>query len=155
MFLSNKIGATTALTIILCTSLSNIQYSHSFAFSNVNDRISSTALFAKKKVFIDGEAGTTGLQVRERLADREDLEIISPPSELRKDEETRKKYINEADAVILCKFTSAHKDLCREIVFIEIYLLCTEIHLNYSLSERNSRHSFLIWIFLRYTFSML
>mmetsp|Transcript_640 Transcript_640/g.1039 ORF Transcript_640/g.1039 Transcript_640/m.1039 type:complete len:366 (-) Transcript_640:180-1277(-) len=102
MFLSNKIGATTALTIILCTSLSNIQYSHSFAFSNVNDRISSTALFAKKKVFIDGEAGTTGLQVRERLADREDLEIISPPSELRKDEETRKKYINEADAVILC-----------------------------------------------------
>uniref|UniRef100_A0A7R9WUA6 Semialdehyde dehydrogenase NAD-binding domain-containing protein n=1 Tax=Craspedostauros australis TaxID=1486917 RepID=A0A7R9WUA6_9STRA len=54
------------------------------------------------KVFIDGEAGTTGLQVRGRLEKREDLEIISPPDELRKDAETRKKFINEADAVILC-----------------------------------------------------
>ena len=33
---------------------------------------------------------------------REDLEIISAPFELRKDEDTRKKLINEADAVILC-----------------------------------------------------
>ena len=55
-----------------------------------------------KKVFIDGEAGTTGLQVRDRLSGRDDIEIISPPSELRKDAETRKKFINEADAVILC-----------------------------------------------------
>ena len=59
-------------------------------------------LFATKKVFIDGEAGTTGLQVRDRLGKRTDIEIISPPSDLRKDEETRKKFINEADAVILC-----------------------------------------------------
>lgn len=57
-----------------------------------------------KKVFIDGEAGTTGLQVRDRLSKREDLEIISPPSDLRKDAETRKKFINEADAVILCTY---------------------------------------------------
>lgn len=64
----------------------------------------SSSLFAKPKVFIDGEAGTTGLQVRNRLASRDDLEIISPPSELRKDPDTRKKFINEADAVILCKF---------------------------------------------------
>ena len=56
-----------------------------------------------KKVFIDGEAGTTGLQVRDRLGSRDDIEIISPPSELRKDEDTRKKFINEADAVILCE----------------------------------------------------
>lgn len=55
-----------------------------------------------KKVFIDGEVGTTGLQVRQRLESREDITIISPPSDLRKDEETRRKYINEADAVILC-----------------------------------------------------
>jgi N-acetyl-gamma-glutamyl-phosphate reductase len=57
-----------------------------------------------KKVFIDGEAGTTGLQVRSRLADRTDLEIISPPNDLRKDEATRKQFINEADAVILCTY---------------------------------------------------
>ena len=66
--------------------------------------IRTSSLEAKKKVFIDGEAGTTGLQVRDRLADREDLEIISAPEDLRKDEATRKKLINEADAVILCKY---------------------------------------------------
>jgi N-acetyl-gamma-glutamyl-phosphate reductase len=68
----------------------------------------SSAIFAKPKVFIDGEAGTTGIQVRGRLEKRDDLEIISPPYELRKDEETRKKFINEADAVILCKFSECH-----------------------------------------------
>jgi hypothetical protein len=64
---------------------------------------SATFLSAKKKVFIDGEVGTTGIQVRDRLSQREDIELISPPTELRKDPETRKKYINDADAVILCK----------------------------------------------------
>lgn len=62
----------------------------------------STGLFAKYKVFIDGEAGTTGIQVRSRIEARDDLEIISPPSDLRKDVDTRKKFINEADVVILC-----------------------------------------------------
>ena len=65
-------------------------------------RTPSTELFAKYKVFIDGEAGTTGLQVRGRIEARDDLEIISPPSDLRKDVDTRKKFINEADVVILC-----------------------------------------------------
>lgn len=54
------------------------------------------------KVFIDGEVGTTGLQVRDRLAGREDLELISLPKEQRKDAEARAKAINAADAVILC-----------------------------------------------------
>ena len=63
----------------------------------------SGSLHAKPKVFIDGEAGTTGLQVYERLGKRDDLDIISIPAELRKDADTRKKLINEADAVILCK----------------------------------------------------
>ena len=57
----------------------------------------------KKKIFIDGEAGTTGLQVRDRLEKRDDIDIISAPNDLRKDEATRKRLINEADAVILCK----------------------------------------------------
>ena len=64
---------------------------------------SPSSLWAKPKVFIDGEAGTTGIQVYERLNARDDLEVISAPFELRKDEATRKKLINEADAVILCK----------------------------------------------------
>ena len=73
-----------------------------------SSRFALLSLNAKKKVFIDGEAGTTGLQVRGRLEAREDLELISPPSDLRKDEATRKKFINEADAVILCTYTHCH-----------------------------------------------
>lgn len=63
----------------------------------------TSKLQGKPKVFIDGEAGTTGIQVFDRLEKRDDLEILSIPFDLRKDEETRKKFINEADAVILCK----------------------------------------------------
>jgi hypothetical protein len=71
--------------------------------SQIRTSTTTTVLFGKKKVFIDGEAGTTGIQVRDRLANRDDLEILSAPTELRKDDATRKKLINEADAVILCK----------------------------------------------------
>lgn len=61
---------------------------------------------ARKKVFIDGEVGTTGLQVRDRLETRSDIKLLSAPAELRKDEATRKRLLNEADAVILCTFLS-------------------------------------------------
>lgn len=75
-----------------------------FAPSSLRSTTTSTGLFAKYKVFIDGEAGTTGIQVRGRIEKRDDLEIISPPSDLRKDLDTRKKFINDADVVILCTF---------------------------------------------------
>ena len=53
-------------------------------------------------IFIDGEVGTTGLQIRERLAGRADLELISLPEARRKDPAARAEAINAADAVILC-----------------------------------------------------
>ena len=56
----------------------------------------------KKKIFIDGKAGTTGLRIEERLSGRDDVEIISLPDDLRKDPEARKKMLNEADFVFLC-----------------------------------------------------
>jgi N-acetyl-gamma-glutamyl-phosphate reductase len=56
----------------------------------------------KKKIFIDGKAGTTGLRIEERLSGRDDVEIISLPEHLRKDTEARRKIINEADVVFLC-----------------------------------------------------
>ena len=54
------------------------------------------------KVFIDGEAGTTGLQIRDRLATRRDLELVQIPPEQRKDVAERAKRLNTADVVILC-----------------------------------------------------
>ena len=55
-----------------------------------------------KRVFIDGSAGTTGLRIADRLADREDLTIIRLPESLRKDPIARKEAINNADIVFLC-----------------------------------------------------
>ena len=55
-----------------------------------------------KKIFIDGKAGTTGLRIYERLENRNDIEIITLPEELRKDPDARKQAINSADVVFLC-----------------------------------------------------
>lgn len=56
----------------------------------------------KKKVFIDGSAGTTGLRIAQRLAAREDLELLKIPEEKRKDAAVKKQIINAADVVFLC-----------------------------------------------------
>lgn len=57
---------------------------------------------SQPKIYIDGSAGTTGLRIQERFANRKDLTILQIPEELRKDTETRKKYINESDITFLC-----------------------------------------------------
>lgn len=54
------------------------------------------------KIFIDGEAGTTGLEIRERLAARRDLELLSIASDKRKDLAERQRLLNAADIAILC-----------------------------------------------------
>jgi len=62
------------------------------------------------RVFIDGSAGTTGLRIRERLASRADLELISLPEELRKDESARRDALNAADVAFLCLPDAAAKE---------------------------------------------
>jgi N-acetyl-gamma-glutamyl-phosphate reductase len=54
------------------------------------------------KIFIDGAAGTTGLEIRERLAGRAELSLITLSDAQRKDTAARSKALNEADLVILC-----------------------------------------------------
>jgi N-acetyl-gamma-glutamyl-phosphate reductase len=61
----------------------------------------STALRAAR-VFIDGEAGTTGLQVLERLEKHPEIEILSLEPALRKDESARQEALKTADAAVLC-----------------------------------------------------
>ena len=56
----------------------------------------------KKKVFIDGKAGTTGLRIYERLSGRDDIEIITLCEEERKNIDSRKKALNSADIAFLC-----------------------------------------------------
>jgi len=54
------------------------------------------------KIFIDGEVGTTGLQIRQRLAGRKDLSLIQLNETNRKDKAARQAALKEADIAILC-----------------------------------------------------
>ncbi len=56
----------------------------------------------KTKVYIDGSEGTTGLRINERFKGRDDIEILTISSELRKDIEERRKFINASDITFLC-----------------------------------------------------
>lgn len=56
----------------------------------------------KPKIFIDGEHGTTGLQIRQRLADRDDLDMLSIPEAERRNPALRQEMLQTADIAILC-----------------------------------------------------
>ena len=64
----------------------------------------------KPKVYIDGKEGTTGLQIYDRLASRDDIELLLIDETKRKDPDERKKLINAADITFLCLPDAAAKE---------------------------------------------
>ena|SRR5215217_1326730 len=64
----------------------------------------------KPKIFIDGEHGTTGLQIRSRMAGRADVNLLSIPEAERRNAEMREDLLNSADIAILCLPDDASKE---------------------------------------------
>ena len=82
-----------------------------------------------KTVFIDGSAGTTGLRIRERLAGRDDISLITLPDDLRKSESARSEAISSSSVTFLCLPDDAAREavaLCKnpETVIID----CSTAH---------------------------
>ena len=64
----------------------------------------------KHKIYVDGQEGTTGLEIFKRLEARDDVEILKIPLDKRKDTDERKKYLNMADIVFLCLPDAASRE---------------------------------------------
>ncbi|HOJ47422.1 MAG TPA: N-acetyl-gamma-glutamyl-phosphate reductase [Bacillota bacterium] len=65
------------------------------------------------KVFIDGSAGTTGLRIADRLAERKDISLLTLPENLRKDTDARRQMINSSDITFLCLPDDAAREAVR------------------------------------------
>src|ERR1041385_7297771 len=62
------------------------------------------------KIYMDGQAGTTALRIRDWLRDRDDLDVLVLPEEMRKDTDARKKALRDAALVVLCLPDDAAKE---------------------------------------------
>jgi N-acetyl-gamma-glutamyl-phosphate reductase len=72
------------------------------AFSTAFGANADGQTMTRARIFIDGEAGTTGLRIRTELSERPDIELISISAAERKDPEARRRLLNAADVAILC-----------------------------------------------------
>lgn len=65
------------------------------------------------KVYIDGHVGTTGLRIRDWLAERKDIELLTIPEALRKDEAARRDYMLSSDVSLFCLPDDAAREAAR------------------------------------------
>jgi len=72
--------------------------------------IQDASAMTQPLVFIDGDQGTTGLQIHERLHGRTDLRLLTLPEAERKDPQRRAQAINGCDIAILCLPDDAARD---------------------------------------------
>lgn len=77
----------------------------------------------KPKIFIDGESGTTGLQIYSRLNQRDDIELVSIEASKRKDATERAKIINAVDVVILCLPDDAAREAVSLVINNQVKIL--------------------------------
>ncbi len=75
------------------------------------------------KIYIDGQAGTTALRVRDWLAGRKDLEVVTLPEELRKDPAARKKALQDAAIVLLCLPDDASREAAEWLADFPVRIL--------------------------------
>ena len=78
-----------------------------------------------KKIFIDGSAGTTGLNIRERLKNRQEIELLTLEEEKRKDIDARLCMIREADAAFLCLPDAASQEIVQLAGDVDTVLIDT------------------------------
>ena len=76
-------------------------------------------------VFIDGSAGTTGLRIHQRLAERRDLRVVTLGEALRKDPQARKEAILGCDAAFLCLPDPAAREMAQLLEGSDVILLDT------------------------------
>jgi N-acetyl-gamma-glutamyl-phosphate reductase len=77
----------------------------------------------KPRVYIDGDVGTTGLRIRQWLAERSDLELIRVPEARRKDPEARREHALASDVTVLCLPDEAARDVARWVEGSRVRLL--------------------------------
>lgn len=79
----------------------------------------------KHKIFIDGQVGTTGLQIFEKLKTRKDVELLALPDFYRKNLEERIKIAKQADILILCLPDDASIEMVKSLEGTEIKIIDT------------------------------
>ena len=74
-------------------------------------------------IFIDGDQGTTGLQIHQRLQGRTDLHVVTLPAEHRKNPQSRAAAINACDIAVLCLPDEAARDAAASITNLDVRVI--------------------------------